>query len=414
MKKAKKGLVLLLAGILALSICACKDNGGKGGNGSNGDNSGGVSSVEKLSGLYELEQYTTPFWEGNTVYWESVAFVENADGTVDPAPLMYTPTKIISVRSPDMQVEYKEGRDYKLENGKLVWIESGFISCTTYDQLYPKYTGNTDWLMTAHDSERYVSLDQTVRKNQVYVTYEHADSWAAYKPESQKKDIPKTIAKLENKEPLKVVFYGDSITTGAEASGNKESYLTPDLKPQQANGNSAPYTPSWCEMVIQKMKDVYGYDDITKINKAAGTTASGWGATNAAELVASEKPDLVFIAFGMNEPNNSKEAFKQNYINIIQPIVAANPNVEFVFVSCMMPNPNAASFRNINLKAQEDAVFELLNDYYGVVAPVHSMNLAIMEQGKRFVDFTGNGLNHPNDFSIRVYAQTIMAAMGLY
>ena len=41
---------------------------------------------------------------------------------------------------------------------------------------------------------------------------------------------------------------------------------------------------------------------------------------------------------------------------------------------------------------------------------IHQVQLALMER-KRFVDMTGNNVNHPNDFMVRVYAQTVSAAL---
>ncbi len=33
---------------------------------------------------------------------------------------------------------------------------------------------------------------------------------------------------------------------------------------------------------------------------------------------------------------------------------------------------------------------------------------------KRFEDITGNNINHPNDFGVRVYISTLMQTLGLY
>ena len=67
---------------------------------------------------YNLDAYMTPVWKGGVVYNESVMFFPNAKtGKLDPAPLLYKPDKILSVRSSDLKTEYKEGVDYVVENG---------------------------------------------------------------------------------------------------------------------------------------------------------------------------------------------------------------------------------------------------------------------------------------------------------
>ena len=61
---------------------------------------------------YNLDAYMTPVWKGGVVYNESVMFFPNAKtGKLDPAPLLYKPDKILSVRSSDLKTEYKEGVD---------------------------------------------------------------------------------------------------------------------------------------------------------------------------------------------------------------------------------------------------------------------------------------------------------------
>lgn len=408
-RKLIRFICLPLAIATTACMCSCKDT-------KTNSSSSASSGAQKIPYEYELEQYTEKFWEGDTVYWESITFIQNKDGVVEPCPLMYTPKEVLSVRSGDMMLEYRNGIDYKVENGKIVWLESGMIPFCSYDKYSPKYPeGKSDWLVSALDSSRYIAIDGSVRAAQVMVTYTHEDTWKAAKPQSEADKLPKTMAKLQNKQQLKVVFYGDSITTGGDASGNKETYIDPTtLEEVQANGNSSPYTPSFAEMLISKMKKTYGYDDIVKINRAAGTTSSVWGADHVAELVNPHNPDLVVIGFGMNEPGRSAEDFKQSMTMIMDSIRSANPNAEFLLVSCMMPNPDAAAFANDKLGEQEAALYELQAQYGSVaVAPVNKMNKALIEQGKRFIDFTGNALNHPNDFSVRIYAQTLMATLGL-
>lgn len=56
-------------------------------------------------------------------------------GEDDKAPLFYTPDRIISARSYELDTEYVEGVDFKLEDGKLVLVEGTRIPVcplTTY------------------------------------------------------------------------------------------------------------------------------------------------------------------------------------------------------------------------------------------------------------------------------------------
>ena len=83
-----------------------------------------------------------------------------------------------------------------------------------------------------------------------------------------------------------------------------------------------------------------------------------------------------------------------------------NPEIEIILVSTMLPNPESGWYEN-----QEKYVYKLLEieqEYPRVaVADMTTMNLDIFKR-KRFRDITGNNINHPNDFLIRVYAQVII------
>ena len=205
-------------------------------------------------------------------------------------------------------------------------------------------------------------------------------------------------------------------TVGMEASGQNETLMNPDTmtETEMISGRS-PYTPAWPEIVTKKLQSVYGYTGITRVNRAIGGTTSVWGKQNADKLVNPEKPDLTVIAFGMNEAVSSGEAFRANIEEIMDTIHAKNPDTEFLLVSCMMPNCDAETFAQNRLKEQEEALYAIQKERTDLavgVVPVHSMFLSMQELGKRHTDYSGNNVNHPNDFGVIVYAQMILNALG--
>ena len=121
------------------------------------------------------------------------------------------------------------------------------------------------------------------------------------------------------------------------------------------------------------------------------------------------------IAFGMNEAVSSGEAFRANIEEIMDTIHAKNPDTEFLLVSCMMPNCDAETFAQNRLKEQEEALYAIQKERTDLavgVVPVHSMFLSMQEMCKRHTDYSGNNVNHPNDFGVIVYAQMILNALG--
>mgnify|MGYP002408551053 CR=1 FL=1 len=373
---------------------------------------------DMLLTIFDLEKYTEKLWKGNTVYHESVCFLEEKDGNIVSGNLLYTPNKMISMRSSDLEIEYQEGKDYIVKGNRLVLTKSSRIDAMPFDEYSPAYAAGAqkDWLVSDADASRYIAVTTDILKHQVSVTYTHKDSWTGYRPPSQLAELPIIKTMLEKKQPLKIVFYGDSITAGWEASGVNERVIDMSTLNEYTLASSrSPYMPSWSEMVCEKIEKVFK-TNITKINRGSGGAATPWGKTNAKKLVNSCSPDLVVIGFGMNQVMASGNSFKVDIKAIINTIKEDCPRAEFLLVSCMVPNTEAASFAGHHLADQERELYQLQDEMSNTdiaVAPVYSMSSSMLKAGKLYTDISGNNLNHPNDFSIRLYAQTILATMGV-
>lgn len=365
---------------------------------------------------YDLDTFTQDMFSGNVMYYDSVCFAERKDGSVTDGVLLYTPDEILSVRSTDLKTLYEEGVDYIVEGNRLIRTENSRIPVFRYAQGVQPVTNNpsTGWLRIVATDEELIITDQML-KCQVFVTYTHSDSWSGATASSQLENLPKTAAKLANQEQLKIVFFGDSITCGYDASGLNETVIQwQDNTQVQAVISRAPYMPSWAEMVTAKLRQTYGYEDIVKINRASGGTGTHWGKSAAESLVNPEAPDLVVIAFGMNQASDLKNEFQTDITAIIQTIHKANPDAEFLLLSCMMPNTESVFFRRHKLAQHEEALYDIqaAMPEIGIgVVPVHSVFASMTELGKKFVDYTSNNINHPNDFACRVYAQLVLAAL---
>jgi K+-sensing histidine kinase KdpD len=67
------------------------------------------------------------------------------------------------------------------------------------------------------------------------------------------------------------------------------------------------------------------------------------------------------------------------------------------------------------IKQQEKQLLNLAKSYRNdgnavAVACVHSVSVAVQEH-KTFNDYSGNNINHPNDWFYRVYAQTLLQTL---
>ncbi len=339
--------------------------------------------------MYEFDKYIKSYWGGNTVINEMFMPLENEDGTIDPIPLMYKADKILSLNNSLLTETYKEGTDYLLHDGKVQILKSGSIKTVKYKDYYLDNLIPGGCFGRTGGGYIYFGENDAMHKLQLAVSYTHSDKWTHSIPPYQGELLPDTISKLKNKLHLNVVFFGDSITVGANASG----FIGVE-----------PFTDDWCTMTIKALKKFYGYEDISYINTAVGGTASKWGEENANELVAKHKPDLVFIAFGMNDGSGriKHEDYKHNISSIMNTVKQTNPDCEFILISTMLPNSEVAGFYGL-----QEEYLPVLNSLKGIktaVADVTTIHKQLL-QSKRYFDMSGNNVNHPNDFLARLYAQ---------
>jgi len=347
------------------------------------------------SDTYVLGTYVTPYWEGNVVYNESVYTLGNPDGSIDPIAMMYYADKIIDVRSPDLKTQYTEGVDYALEDGKIVILAGSAITIQSYSRFYLSSPIANKSFERLDGSYLFFSEGVTFHSRQIAVTYVHLDEWEGPVPEEKGYKLPKLLDKLRNKENVKIVFTGDSITQGANSSGGI---------------NVEPFAPKYIDMFCEQLSAVYG-STITSVNSSEGGQISAWGLLNIQSNVIDYEPDLVVIAFGMNDGTASNRVapstYHDNVLGMINAVRAVNPDCEFILISSMMPNPDLKLFTLY----QQDYPAELLDIESSVsgvaVADVNEMHRYVMTK-KRYFDMTGNNVNHPNDFVARLYTQTMM------
>ncbi len=343
------------------------------------------------------EEYLTPIWEGTTVYDESVMPLYNADGSMSPITLAYAIDEIVSVKSADLQTTYTAGTDYTVENGKLVIPSGSAIPVTQYSEYYfDTPTGNA--YPTTDGGYMYFSEDGWFHDRQIVVTYTHSDTWGGSVPKKQGQNLTNVQEKLENKEPITVAFYGDSITEGA----NSSAFL-----------KKKPRLETYAELTVEAMRRTYGYEEIYYVNTALGGQTTAWGAENAQNRVAMHEPDLLFIAFGMNDPVTLEADYKASIESIINTVRADNADCDIVLVGTMLPNEEAGN----NTYGNQVEFVNVLNTIAGeysnvVVADMTNMHKSLLEM-KSYRDMTGNNVNHPNDFLGRVYAQVLMETIDV-
>ncbi|WP_232187174.1 LamG-like jellyroll fold domain-containing protein [Cohnella silvisoli] len=337
-----------------------------------------------------------PLWQGDTMNNESILMI-SANGQLPEAPLLFTPTKILSVKSARLDKEFVEGKDWEYVGGKLKLKAGTSIPYMNQADMYPAtYVPNE--AVGRPDGGYLIFREGPFFLNrQIVVTYTHATNvWSGPQPAFAGSTFTHTMAKLNNASPVKLVLYGDSISVGATAS----SYI-----------NSPPYLPNWGTLVAYKLGKNYN-SSIHFVNPSVGGKMSDWGKDNAKTLVADQNPDLVIIAFGMNDgtpkfpdPALDPVTYKNNIQAIITKVRETNPQAEFILVGTTLPNPES------NFLDKQPLYMAKLDEIAAANTGVVTANMTGIHQQllmtKYFSDMTGNNVNHPNDFLSRWYAQFV-------
>ena len=344
---------------------------------------------------FDFEKVMQPIWNDGGLAWcEPVAAAETAPGET-LIPLYYCADEILSVQSADLRTTYEAGKDYALENGCLRILPGSAISVLTLDELYPKE--KHDHTFGGRDGVAYLLFGEGTffHERQLAVTYRHSDRWRGSVPAGKTDLLPKLAKRLAEKAPFRFLIFGDSITAGGNASGCT---------------GIAPYLPRFGELFAEDLARRSGCE-IDVINTAVGGMTADWGRKTAAENVAAYHPDLVLIGFGMNDGSGhcSKEEFADRLRSIIETTRAANPECEFILVTSICANTKACLYGTQadcaegvrSLKGKGIAIADMM--------PVHEELLT----KKRYVDMTGNNVNHPNDYLHRAYAQIVASLMPL-
>ncbi len=337
-----------------------------------------------------------PVWRGRYMYRESCLPLSGPGGRVEDIQLLYPAVEIREVLSADLKTRFEAGRDYSLAGGCLRIPEGSSIPHMTWEEYYPPRPIENGSFPRVGGGNLRFSEGTFYHEKQIVVSYEHTGSWPGNIPPGKLNLLPRTEKKLTFGEPLRVVFYGDSITARANAS---------------AMTGISPFQPDWCQLTCETLEERYGCR-ITMVNTAVGGTTTRWGVEEVIPRAADQKPDLLVLGFGMNDGGGIEtEEYLGNLRAIIGAVLRVNPACEVVLISTMLPNPEALGFWG-RQKEYESALVTL--EKRGVaVCDMTAVHETLLKR-KAYRDMTGNNINHPNDFLSRVYAQTLLKTLGIH
>lgn len=361
---------------------------------------------------FELEKFIYPIWKTDVSYAEATFVRENENGIIEPLRLLYPIDEIISVRSYDLKTLYEEGKDYKVTaDGRLEILEEGAIPFLAFkDYIFDEggvsLAEGTPINYAEHPGKKLVYGEISMPSGGISqwvlaVTYKHSAPSVVNVPKSKREQFTSFISKLAAGESVTVVSIGDSITEGWSST--------------KVKGNRAPFCPPYNELFVNYLEARFPTARIKFCNQGVSGTCTDRANT---DNVIAENPDLLMIAYGMNDGcGRAPEVYVKDISNIIEKVAASCPNVTVLVVGTCLPNkdmswgvggPSILKYHTDYPAALDEAEKTWRASGYNVsYADVTTANVEMFKR-KAYQDVSGSNSNHPNDYMHRVYAQVII------
>ncbi len=323
-------------------------------------------------------------------------FVQEAGQAQASARLLFVPKALPRLTKATGEVSYEAGQDFTWQPGsrEIVLTPPSRIPFRTQVLLPP---GSPDSIAAARDGKKHLLYGEGhfYHDQQVHAAYEPAEAWSGPVPAADTAGLELTIERLKAKESIKVLVLGDSISTGANASGTV---------------GAPPGLMGYPNLVVDRLRQRFGAAVELKNLSVGGMTAP-WGVEQMT-IAAGEKPDLFLIAFGMNDASGRypPSKYRKDVARMAAVMRAACPDCDVICVATMTANETWQYSAPDLYPAYLEQLLTLRQPGLAV-ADVTSIWTWIVER-KKFLDLTGNGVNHPNDFGHRLYADVILALLG--
>ena len=324
----------------------------------------------------------------------------------DSARLMFPAAELLRIACPALGTEYQPGRDVSLspDGCTLTLTPDSRIPRLTERELHPEESearffpapdanaigGGVDGRNLRFDNRDFFA------RTQIEVDYrsDSIDFDSGLQPQTDR--LPRCRARLARREPLKITVIGDSISEGYNAT---------------AFVHSPPFEPPYPELVRRTLSERFG-TTVELHNRAIG----GTGCRQAADIAESwlgDRPDLLIIAYGMNDFSHLPATeFIRTMAEIRDLARRASPDTEYLFVASMSGNPQWQPTR-----PGPDAEYAAALGKFVAGSPADTALADVHETWGKFLgrkgyySLTGNGVNHPNDFGHRIYASVLLALL---
>ena len=344
--------------------------------------------------------YTRPLWDPQSrlVYGESGLF-KGSEGV----KLLFPAEEILHLYNPSLEKEYLPGVHFNHTPGSdLITPVPGSGICGLGPEgifpapetaiLFPKpganaIGGGPDGKLVIFNNAHFFAY------HQFNVDYRAVPGTVFPEiPAPAVPLLPRCRAAFKEKRTINAILIGDSISEGLNASGYH---------------NFAPFSPPYINWFVFGLQKKYGVK-VEICNH--GVNGSGCdSAFDLQDLWTADAPDLMIIAYGMNDFSRMNADEFVNILSKIRRIMKEkNPQTEFLFIASMSGNPDWE-----RTKPGRDAEFaarliKFVSEYPDCAVCDMYRAYGELQRRKGFFAVSGNGVNHPNDFGHRFYASILL------
>lgn len=276
---------------------------------------------------------------------------------------------------------FEEGKDY------IVDYEKGEVK-RTENSTIPDFSNHVFYGQNPFNQEGISPEKWSNKPYTVYCDYASNENSEIINCSEKINLFPKLFEKIGKGENIKITVFGDSISTGAEAT----------------KGNA------YFELLGRYIEKQYGVKvEINNQSVCGDDTVAAIKRIKDVDL----KCDLAIIAFGMNDQNynqNEKIPFvppKWYEYNISHFVDLFKSNgAEVMLVSPHLPNPKW--IYTSGWLEDYVCVLKHISEKQNVVfANVYDTFKFVYMKGKSYESILNNNINHPNDFGHELYFRTL-------
>jgi acyl-CoA thioesterase-1 len=286
---------------------------------------------------------------------------------------------------PDNQI-FQQGIDYIVygEDGTITRLASGAIPDWRDHPLY--------------GVERFDHREYKTISNAAYTVYADYDFEAEQTvvDEVEVGQASNLLKRLQEKQALSLVVFGDSISLGAEI---------PDVNFTVAH------------RFAEQLRTRGSSSEVTLMMKAVGGETSRRGLLRLQEDVIAHQPDVVTIGYGMNDQNVDLDRgndipppeYERHIAAMIEQL-RAHTDAAIILITPCLPN-GQWHFASKNVAEYAECLRRLANQYEVALADVQKLWVAELATGKSNASLLMNNVNHPNEYGHSLYARALAALL---